>query len=148
LVQCGVSHTLLPSLRRLQISDHSQPPSKVQTDENQKVHNLDCMVSGRELQIIVPDGFLWYGQQNSGTPYDNLPLHVLRISGFISFRSISQYLTFVTVVHLVDIAAEYDEVKEVVHDWLRTQPLFIDGLRILVGCWTKCIEKQAEDTEK
>jgi hypothetical protein len=44
----------------------SKPPSRVQTDKNQKVKSLDCMVGGQELQISVPDGFPCYGQQNEG----------------------------------------------------------------------------------
>jgi len=36
-----------------------------------------------------------------------------------------------------------DEVKEAVHDWLRSQPqtLFSNGINNLTDCWAKCIEK-------
>jgi hypothetical protein len=44
----------------------SKPPSRIQTNENQKVQSLDCMVGGWELQISVPEGLPWYGQQNWG----------------------------------------------------------------------------------
>jgi hypothetical protein len=43
-----------------------------------------------------------------------------------------------------------DDVKAVVHQWLRAQPktFFSDGIKKLVGHWEKCIAKQGDYTEK
>jgi hypothetical protein len=60
------SHTASFTCHHLQIGDLSKPLSRVQIDENHKVQGLDCMVDGRELQILVPEGFPWYGQLNEG----------------------------------------------------------------------------------
>jgi histone-lysine N-methyltransferase SETMAR len=43
-----------------------------------------------------------------------------------------------------------DEVKEAVHDWLRSQPqtLFSNGIKKLTDRWAKCIEKKGDYIEK
>jgi len=43
-----------------------------------------------------------------------------------------------------------DDVKAVVHQWLRAQPktFFADGIKKLVGRWEKCIKKQGDYIEK
>ena len=43
-----------------------------------------------------------------------------------------------------------DEVKEAVHDWLRSQPqtFFSNGIKKLTDCWAKCIEKKGDYIEK
>ena len=43
-----------------------------------------------------------------------------------------------------------DEVKEVVHDWLRSQPqtFFSNGIKKLTDRWAKCIKKKGEYIEK
>jgi len=43
-----------------------------------------------------------------------------------------------------------DEVKEVVHDWLRSQPqtFFSNGIKKLTDRWAKCIEKTGDYIEK
>jgi hypothetical protein len=43
-----------------------------------------------------------------------------------------------------------DEVKDVVHTWLRSQPktFFADGIRKLVNLNTICIEKRGDHVEK
>ena len=43
-----------------------------------------------------------------------------------------------------------DEVKEVVHDWLRSQPqtFFSNGIKKLTDRWAKCIEKKEDHIEK
>ena len=43
-----------------------------------------------------------------------------------------------------------DEVKEAVHDWLRSQPqtFFSNGIKKLTEGWAKCIEKKGDYTEK
>ena len=43
-----------------------------------------------------------------------------------------------------------DDVKAVVHQWLRAQPktFFADGIKKLVGRWEKCIAKQGDYIEK
>ena len=43
-----------------------------------------------------------------------------------------------------------DEVKEAVHDWLRSQPqtFFSSGIKKLTDRWAKCIEKKGDDIEK
>jgi len=42
-----------------------------------------------------------------------------------------------------------NEVRETVHKWLRDQPkTFLEGIRKLVDCWTKCIEKEGDYVEK
>jgi len=43
-----------------------------------------------------------------------------------------------------------DEVKEAVHDWLRTQPqtFFSNGIKKLTDHWAKCIEKTGDYIEK
>jgi hypothetical protein len=52
LLECGDCHAPLPSLHHhLQIVNLSEAPSWVQTDENQKLQGLDCVVCG---QISVP----------------------------------------------------------------------------------------------
>jgi histone-lysine N-methyltransferase SETMAR len=42
------------------------------------------------------------------------------------------------------------EVRKAVHKWLRDQPktFFLEGIRKLVDCWTKCIEKEGDYVEK
>ena len=42
-----------------------------------------------------------------------------------------------------------DDVKAAVHQWLRAQPktFFADGIKMLVGRWEKCIEKQGDYIE-
>jgi hypothetical protein len=75
----------LHSLRyHLQISKLLEPPLRVQTDENQKIQGLDCMVGVRELQILVPEGFPRYGLQNYGRCYFTIKEHseTIFISGF------------------------------------------------------------------
>ena len=46
-------------------------------------------------------------------------------------------------------AADY-EVKEAVHDWLRSQPqtFFSNGIKKLTDRWAKCIEKKVDYNEK
>jgi len=43
-----------------------------------------------------------------------------------------------------------DEVKEAVHDWLRSQPqtFFSNGIKKLTDRWAKCIEKKGDYIEK
>ena len=43
-----------------------------------------------------------------------------------------------------------DEVKQAVTSWIkqRTPESFIDGMRKLVLCWEKCIERQGDYVEK
>jgi hypothetical protein len=43
-----------------------------------------------------------------------------------------------------------EEEIQAVHIWLRDQPktLFVEGIRNLVGRWTKCIEKEGDYVEK
>ena len=43
-----------------------------------------------------------------------------------------------------------DEVKEVVHDWLRSQPqtFFSNGIKKLTDRWAKCIEKKGDYIDK
>jgi len=43
-----------------------------------------------------------------------------------------------------------NDVKAVVHQWLRVQPktFFADGIKKLVGCCEKCIAKQGDYMEK
>ena len=43
-----------------------------------------------------------------------------------------------------------DEVKEAVHDWLRSQPqtFFSNGIEKLTDHWAKCIEKKGDCIEK
>ena len=43
-----------------------------------------------------------------------------------------------------------DEVKEAVHDWLRSQPqtFFSNGIKKLTDRWTKCIKKKGDYIEK
>jgi histone-lysine N-methyltransferase SETMAR len=46
-------------------------------------------------------------------------------------------------------ADDDDEVKEAMHDCIRTQPkTFFYGIRKLVDSWTKCIKKQRNYVEK
>ena len=42
------------------------------------------------------------------------------------------------------------EVREAVHKWLHNQPktFFLEGIRKIVDCWTKCIEKEGDYVEK
>ena len=42
------------------------------------------------------------------------------------------------------------EVRKAVHKWLRDQlnTFFLEGIRKLVDCWTKCIEKEGDYIEK
>jgi hypothetical protein len=43
-----------------------------------------------------------------------------------------------------------EEEIQAVHKWLRDQPktFFVEGIRKLVGRWTKCIEKEGDYIEK
>jgi len=43
-----------------------------------------------------------------------------------------------------------DEVKEAVHDWLRSKPqtFFSNGIKKLTDCWAKCIKKKGDYIEK
>ena len=43
-----------------------------------------------------------------------------------------------------------DEVKEAVHDWLRSQPqtFFSNGIKKLTDRWAKCIEMKGDNIEK
>jgi len=43
-----------------------------------------------------------------------------------------------------------DEVKEAVHDWLRSQPqtFFSNSIKKLTDRWAKCIEKKGDYIEK
>ena len=43
-----------------------------------------------------------------------------------------------------------DEVKEAVHDWLRSQPqtFFSNGIKKITDRWSKCIEKKGDYIEK
>ena len=43
-----------------------------------------------------------------------------------------------------------DEVKEAVHDWLRSQPqtFFSNGIKKLTDRWAKCIKKKGDYIEK
>ena len=46
--------------------------------------------------------------------------------------------------------AANDEVKEAVHDWLRSQPqtFFSNNIKKLTDCWAKCIEIKGDFIEK
>jgi hypothetical protein len=43
-----------------------------------------------------------------------------------------------------------EDVKNVVHQWLCEQPktFYCDGIKQLVECWEKCVEKQGDYVEK
>jgi hypothetical protein len=43
-----------------------------------------------------------------------------------------------------------EDVKNAVHQWLRVQPktFYYDGIKLLVGSWEKCVEKQGDHVEK
>jgi hypothetical protein len=88
LVECRAIYASHPSLHyHLQFGNHSKPFSRDQTDENQKVQGLDCMVGGQELQISVSDEFPWYGQQNAEGCYQATKGHPATI-----FLSANKYL--------------------------------------------------------
>jgi len=46
--------------------------------------------------------------------------------------------------------ADDDEVMEAVQSWLKATPksFFLEGIRTLVGRWTKCVAKQWDYVEK